>query len=435
MALYELDGNRLVPARVGTAAAPSLHEAGLAAARRQIVEVLRRPLLTVSEESFDGAQVVTALDAAGHVVTLAVVDSLDSTTLLTLMARSTAARSSGRAGLARNYPGGAAALEAHEESLRRAVPSSDGSGAVLTILAGAVAPEVRASVAMLGASGVELHGVDVREVEGGRILVAIERLEHDSLGTTTPLIVDSGRRSRRALRAQTATASSSPDAVTAPTPVQQPVPAAEPDRSKPEPDGAAGPGAEAPAAARRGAHAGPAIADEGSAGPDQEVTAPARLFSQTDPAPETGAEADPTLEAEAEAEEDPAPEPEVAADAATSSADTAGAHRAHRSEAPVLGATPLVPTGEGAQGELARVAATLDGPVTLVWRRLRRGIHHEAVLRPDGTITLADGRVFRDPSAAANAAQHTVDVDGWRVWREGEHGPSLGELVSRQDAE
>lgn len=405
MALYELDGNRLVPARVGTAAAPSLHEAGLAAARRQIVEVLRRPLLTVSEESFDGAQVVTALDAAGHVVTLAVVDSLDSTTLLTLMARSTAARSSGRAGLARDYPGGAAALAAHEESLRRAVPSSDDSGAVLTILAGAVAPEVRASVAMLGASGVEVHGVDVREVEGGRILVAIERLEHDSLGTTTPLIIDSGRRSRRALRAQTSTTSSSPDAVTAPTPVQQPAPAAEPDRSESEPDSAAGPGAEAPAPARRGTHAGPAVEDEGTAGPDPEA--------------ETG----------------PTPEPEVAADAATSSADPAGAHRAHRSEAPVLGATPLVPTGECAQDELARVAATLDGPVTLVWRRLRRGIHHEAVLRPDGTITLADGRVFRDPSAAANAAQHTVDVDGWRVWREGEHGPSLGELVSRQDAE
>ena len=69
--------------------------------------------------------------------------------------------------------------------------------------------------------------------------------------------------------------------------------------------------------------------------------------------------------------------------------------------------------------------------MTLVWQRMRRGIHHEAVLNHDGVITLSNGMQFRDPSAAANAAQHTQDIDGWRVWRLGVTGPSLAELLTR----
>ena len=105
------------------------------------------------------------------------------------------------------------------------------------------------------------------------------------------------------------------------------------------------------------------------------------------------------------------------------------ADRNHRATAPVLGAQPTVPSGVQSAAVLASVAARIDTPVTLVWQRMRRGIHHEAVLSADGIITLSNGMRFRDPSAAANAAQHTQDMDGWRVWRIGAQGPALRDFI------
>ena len=67
-----------------------------------------------------------------------------------------------------------------------------------------------------------------------------------------------------------------------------------------------------------------------------------------------------------------------------------------------------------------------------MWRSARRGINHEAVLSADGYLTLADGRRFTDPSRAADEAQHTQDTDGWRVWRLGPGGPSLGEILQSE---
>ena len=108
---------------------------------------------------------------------------------------------------------------------------------------------------------------------------------------------------------------------------------------------------------------------------------------------------------------------------------TVALDRNHRAAAPVLGAQPTVPSGGQSAAALASVASRIDTPVTLVWQRMRRGIHHEAVLNHDGVITLSNGMQFRDPSAAANAAQHTQDIDGWRVWRVGAQGPALRDFI------
>ena len=108
-----------------------------------------------------------------------------------------------------------------------------------------------------------------------------------------------------------------------------------------------------------------------------------------------------------------------------------GLRRGHRSTGPVLGAQPTVTSGNEAAQALALVAASLQTPARLVWDRPRRGIHHEAILDRSGRMTLSTGESFVDPSAAANAAQHTQDIDGWRVWRLGVTGPSLAELLTR----
>ena len=96
----------------------------------------------------------------------------------------------------------------------------------------------------------------------------------------------------------------------------------------------------------------------------------------------------------------------------------------------MLGAQPTVAAGQASAHALAAVASVVTTPAPLVWRSLRRGINHEAVLEAEGRIRLADGRVFTDPSLAANTVQHTQDVDGWRVWRVGQGGPSLGSLLA-----
>lgn len=101
----------------------------------------------------------------------------------------------------------------------------------------------------------------------------------------------------------------------------------------------------------------------------------------------------------------------------------------HRSLAPILGAQPTVSADE-APATLAALARTLSTPATLRWFSVRRGIDHTALLTHDGVIVLSDGRTFTDPSMAAAAAQRAQDVDGWRVWRLGERGATLAELLS-----
>lgn len=83
--------------------------------------------------------------------------------------------------------------------------------------------------------------------------------------------------------------------------------------------------------------------------------------------------------------------------------------------------------------ELAALAAAGPGAAELVWLRVRRGQRLVATLRADGLIELPDGAVHADPDAAAAAAADLESsTDGWRVWRFGDHGPSLREAVGGQ---
>ncbi len=84
-------------------------------------------------------------------------------------------------------------------------------------------------------------------------------------------------------------------------------------------------------------------------------------------------------------------------------------------------------SGLVADSRLVRLAAEVGQPTPLVWMQLRKGIRIDATLLPDGTIELADGRRFADASEAAREASNRVSVDGWRVWRMTEGGPSLAE--------
>lgn len=94
------------------------------------------------------------------------------------------------------------------------------------------------------------------------------------------------------------------------------------------------------------------------------------------------------------------------------------------------------PAGPGSAREfpsvLAMVASRVPTPATLVWVRQRRGQRLEAKLRLDGVIVTAGGVEHEDPNEAAAASSGSLaPLDGWRVWRVGEDGPSLAELRDR----
>ena len=90
---------------------------------------------------------------------------------------------------------------------------------------------------------------------------------------------------------------------------------------------------------------------------------------------------------------------------------------------------PAVPSTPDPDPTLAALAAAFATPTTLVWSRQRRGQRFVVTLRLDGLIQLPDGAVFADPHVAAAAAARLDSViDGWRVWRVGDDGPTLADL-------
>ncbi|RMI04926.1 hypothetical protein [Cellulomonas triticagri] len=101
--------------------------------------------------------------------------------------------------------------------------------------------------------------------------------------------------------------------------------------------------------------------------------------------------------------------------------------------APVAAPAPAPASGADAEPlpRLAVLAAAEGQDLELVWHRVRRGQRFVATLRQDGLIQLADGSVHADPGAAATvAADLETPTDGWRVWRFGDDGPTLGEAVA-----
>ncbi len=422
MALFELTGTRLEATALGEPAEAAQRQTVLGAVRGQLVDVLRRPVFPVVWEREGEVEVLTALDAASQVMCVELLDHLDAGALVSAMARTAAAAQSGWTDLAARYPGGSTAFRQDWDEFRETVPINAGASPRLTLIALAVNDDVRTALAMLLCSGIEVQEAQVRTASDGRVLVGLEPVRHDVLGGSGAVLV--ARASRVALERP----KENDTATTAPT---MPVPsmrrgsrtARKKDRPPMAPGGrveaatghveaarvrAAGVRGERSRAVRARA-AGPAAAAVAATAiePMERVEAVETVTGPNDVTVPTVR----LVETE------------------SPSTSPAGIDRNHRASAPVLGAQPTVPSGGQSAAALASVASRIDTPVTLVWQRMRRGIHHEAVLNHDGVITLSNGMQFRDPSAAANAAQHTQDIDGWRVWRVGAQGPALRDFI------
>ena len=205
MAMYELDGNHLLPVRLGRSADAITLSHSLTAIQRQIVDVLRRPLFPLAWDEIDGGASLTALDATGQVVVVEVLETVDSAGLLAAMSRLTQAAAAGRREIASRYAGGLGAFSEDWNEFREAMPAQVEAGPRLTILSASLEPDVVGGLGVLASSGLEIHEVDVRIVDESRIVVVVEKISGTDMAAGGPLLV--ARAPRLALAGSTGTAS------------------------------------------------------------------------------------------------------------------------------------------------------------------------------------------------------------------------------------
>ena len=213
MAMYELDGNHLLPVRLGRSADAITLSHSLVAIQRQIVDVLRRPLFPLSWEELETGASLTALDATGQVVVVEVLERIDSTGLLAAMSRLTQAATAGRREIASRYAGGLGAFSQDWNEFREAMPAQVEAGPRLTILSASLEPDVVGGLGVLASSGLEIHEVDVRIVDESRIVVVVEKISGLDVAAGGPLLV--ARAPRPALAGSASAGSSGSRAVDA----------------------------------------------------------------------------------------------------------------------------------------------------------------------------------------------------------------------------
>ena len=189
MAMYELDGNHLLPVRLGRSADAITLSHSLVAIQRQIVDVLRRPLFPLAWDEVNGGRSLTALGATGQVVVVEVLERVDSAGLLAAMSRLTTAAAAGRRDIAGRYAGGLGAFSKDWNEFREAMPAQVEPGPRLTILSASLEPDVVGGLGVLASSGLEIHEVDVRIVDESRIVVVVEKISGTDLAVGGPLLV------------------------------------------------------------------------------------------------------------------------------------------------------------------------------------------------------------------------------------------------------
>lgn len=413
MALFELHDGGLAPARLGHEAGEAARREALDSVRHHVVEVLSAPLFPVCWN--EAGTVLTALDPAGQVVAVEVIEELDPSVIVSSMAHLATVAAAGWAELANRYPGGLQTFREDWNEFRESMPARVEPGPRLIIVAARIADSVRSSLAMLASSGVELQLLSVREFSSGRRLVELQRVEPQTFSPAARMLA-SRRAAQPVLSGQTAVvnerakpaaddAANSDDAAAASA-----SPAQSPDDQADQAQAAG-----SPAPSKQSAPAAKERASQGASGKTED---PMEITLDAPAVSELGG----TSGSRGEAAEEQAGTPEATAPEALQPQPGA-----IDSATPVDGFARM--SAPEASAALELVGSVLERDTPIVWQRLRRGIFHEAVLSPQGVISLADGRSFTDPSAAADAAQGCEGADGWHVWRFGVRGPSLREAL------
>nr|WP_315201559.1 hypothetical protein [Actinomyces oris] len=365
MAMYELDGNHLLPVRLGRSADAITLSHSLVAIQRQIVDVLRRPLFPLSWEELETGASLTALDATGQVVVVEVLERIDSTGLLAAMSRLTQAATAGRREIASRYAGGLGAFSQDWNEFREAMPAQAEAGPRLTILSASLEPDVVGGLGVLASSGLEIHEVDVRIVDESRIVVVVEKISGLDVAAGGPLLV--ARAPRPALAGSASAGSSGSRAVDATEQAEHMSPVTGPIEIVIPTEPAHGPDAEGADDTDAAIPAG-AFAATGAADALSELFEPVAVTAEQPqvhaPSAQGGDEAQPEDPAEADAVQpagQAAPEPDE--DAAEAPADDA--HVSTPAQDPTQDAADAAPddtTTDAVRGAEAEHEATASRP-------------------------------------------------------------------------
>ncbi|MDY6076041.1 cell surface protein [Mobiluncus sp.] len=228
MSLFEYDQGHLIPAQFGHPVGPEAQGDILDSIRRQVLEVIARPLFPVTwndmtvtpvsgmpgEFAQPGASPgsgvpgadgtangfpqesprLTALDGSGQVVLVEVVNRLDSTGLIAALARLGAVSNLGWNDLAAAYPGGVSAFRSGWTQFRDAMPPNLAAGPRLILVATEIDPDVRPALDALTPSGLEVHHVSVREMSNGRRFLDVQRVASSLFSHDTNLLAGRGAR-------------------------------------------------------------------------------------------------------------------------------------------------------------------------------------------------------------------------------------------------
>ena len=187
MALFEFDEGRLIPAQFGRSVSDGLTPEIVDAVCNQVLEIVSRPLFPITWRDispFEGSAFVdgsaedeaprlTTLDPSGQVVSVEILDFLDSDTLIQSLSRLAGTAALSWSDLAREYPGGVAAFKSGWIHFRDSMPPSPGAGPRLVMVVGRIDPAVRPALEVLAASGVEVHEMSLREMSNGRSFLEV----------------------------------------------------------------------------------------------------------------------------------------------------------------------------------------------------------------------------------------------------------------------
>ncbi|HHT41184.1 MAG TPA: hypothetical protein GX000_06050 [Actinomyces sp.] len=467
MPLFEFDDGRLIPAQFGRTVRDGLTDDILKSVREQVLEIVGRPLFPITWQDSapvgsgmdGGAPRLTALDASGQVVSVEVVERLDSTTMIDSLSRLADTASLGWNDLAAAYPGGIQGFRMGWAEFRDAMPPSPAPGPRLILVAGSIADTVRPALDVLASSGVEVHEIAVRAMSNGRKFIDVQAVGPRLYGhnpnlllgrssqtleltafSNTAVETPEGRHLTQAANFDESTHSGATHAEAGDEAPETPMDAAQTDDVDFEDDLTAADysiDVAEPADSVESADAGPAHAgatdaddvefiDEGAAGDTvgEEVSETTDqnydLIEPGDTPEEALTPADGTTALASGATEEPHGRHEEPA-------EQEAAHDAEEDEADI---PQLKEDSDG----LHVIGQILGQDTPIVWQRTEVE-KYGATLTPEGEIRTANWSTG-DPDEAAAMVSGSSQYSGWEVWHLGDPmGPSLREALGELNRE
>ena len=435
MPLFEFDDGRLIPAQFGRTVRDGLTDDILKSVREQVLEIVGRPLFPITWQDSapvgsgmdGGAPRLTALDASGQVVSVEVVDRLDSTTMIDSLSRLADTASLGWNDLAAAYPGGIQGFRVGWAEFRDAMPPSPAPGPRLILVAGSIAEGVRPALDVLASSGVEVHEIAVRAMSNGRKFLDVQAVGPRLYGHNPNLLL--GRTSQTLeLTAFSSTEIEEPEGRHLPE-------TAKFDEPTEEIGGAVEfvPGEPPEPEALEPQTLEPEAIDPGIGEPD--ITDPGYDLIEPGATPDEGLALE---EDNADLDEAEEVDDERDSDLYDTDQDDVEGDETDRDESDVEDdeddIDPDVPQLKEDSEGLHVIGQILGQETPIVWQR-GDDERHEAVLTADGEIRTANWSTA-DPDEATAMVAGSSQYSGWEVWHLGDPmGPSLREALAELNRE